>query len=88
MPRITNEERVRFHKILDDSIDKMNSPKNSGKIHWSKVHNRDIQKMINIENAELDYACFSNARPEEIESENFDLINLNMMMADNLRENR
>ena len=48
MPRITKEERFRFHEILDNSIDKTNSPKNSDKIHWSKVYIRDLQKMINL----------------------------------------
>ena len=84
MNRVTPEERKRFHKILDDSIDKMNNPKNSGKEHWSTISEPKLQKLINIENAELEYAVsFS----EEIESENFDLINLNMMMVDNLRGN-
>ena len=82
--RITSEERKRFHKILDDSIDKMNSPKNAGKVHWSLLNNEELQKMINIENAELDLAVCLN---RYIETENFDLINYNMMMVDNMRGN-
>jgi len=82
--RITPEERKRFHKILDDSIDKMNSPKNAGKGHWSLLSNEELQKMINIENAELDLAVCLN---RYIETENFDLINYNMMMVDNMRGN-
>lgn len=85
MNRITTEERERFHKILDDSIDKMNNPKNTGKDHWSGMLNEELQKMINIENAELELAVFS---CKNIESENFDLINLNMMMIDNSRGNK
>jgi len=82
--RITPEERKRFHKILDDSIDKMNSPKNARKVHWSLLSNEELQKMINIENAELDLAVCLN---RYIETENFDLINYNMMMVDNMRGN-
>lgn len=85
MNRITPEERKRFHKILDDSIDKMDSPKNAGKEHWSGMLNEELQKMINIENAELELAVYIG---KNIETENFDLINLNMMMVDNQRGNK
>ena len=54
MARITNEERKRFHKIIDDSIDKLNIPKNANKIHWSKIEIPKLQKYINVENAELE----------------------------------
>lgn len=53
MNRITPEERERFHKILDDSIDKMNSPKNTGKDHWSELSREELRKMVNIENVLL-----------------------------------
>jgi len=85
MSRVTDEERNRFHKILDDSIDKMDSPKNVEKCHWSSIFNFELQKMIAIESAELDLAVLSNG---DIETENFDLINLNIMMVDNLRNNK
>ena len=85
MNRITPSERKRFHKILDDSIDKMESPKNANKIHWSKLYIMGLQKMINVENAELELAVADNM---DIETENKDLINLNLMMIDNLRGNR
>jgi len=97
MGRITEEERIRFHKILDESIDKMNSPKNSEKCHWSVLNTFVLQKMINTENAELDLAVTEwsfesiSQNPEyknHIESENFDLVNLNLMMVDNLRGNK
>ena len=91
MPRVTPEERERFHKILDDSIDKMNSPKNAEKDHWSKIHLEKLQKMISVEDKELELACYCILRGEaftqDVESENFDLINLNIMMVDNLRGN-
>lgn len=85
MNRITEAERKRFHKILDDSIDKLNSHKNMSKVHWSSECLEGIQKMITIENAELDLAIYENY---DIETENYDLINLNMMMVDNLRGNK
>jgi len=96
--RITAEERLRFHKILDDSIDKMNSAKNAGKEHWSNIDTFTIQKMVNVENAELDlavsnhctkdYTVIGQVYEEGVISENFDLINLNLMMVDNLRSNK
>lgn len=85
--RITEAERKRFHKILDDSIDKMNSPKNMNKEHWEDIPIPSLQKMINVENAELDLAISIPFDPEGIETENYDLINLNMMMVDNIRNN-
>lgn len=92
MERVTPEERARFHKILDESIDKMNSPKNAKKNHWSYLRIKTLQKMVNVENSELDLALESviNYYKEKriIESENFDLINLNIMIIDNLRGNK
>ena len=86
MSRITAAERKRFHKILDDSIDKMESSKNAGKVHWSLLSRWDLQKMINVENAELELAVYCTG--EDVETENKDLINLNIMMVDNLRGNK
>ena len=89
MSRVTEAERIRFHKILDDSIDKLNSPKNVAKGHWKWISISVLQKMINVENAELDLALSSFSRsPSELETENYDLINLNMMMVDNIRNNK
>ena len=89
MNRITEAERKRFHKIVDDSIDKLNSPKNSTKIHWSKMSIPKLQKSINVENAELecsmvDYPYYLGG----IENEIFDIINYSLFMSDNLRSNR
>ena len=84
--RITEAERKRFHKILDDSIDKMNSPKNKDKQHWSLLSKWDLQKMINVENAELELAVYYVGG--DVETENKDLINFNLMMIDNLRGNK
>lgn len=88
MDRITNKERTRFHKILDESIDKMNSPKNANKIHWKNLDISFLQKHINVENAELELAVHCVLLNRDIESENFDLINLNLMMIDNIRGNK
>lgn len=93
MERVSKEERARFHKILDDSIDKMNSPKNSKKCHWSTEAIGRLQKFVNTENAELEAGVYLyHADPLHngavVETENFDLINLNMMMVDNLRGNK
>lgn len=86
MNRITAAERKRFHKILDDSIDKMNNPKNRDKKHWSTLDRWELQKMVNVENAELELAIYYISG--DIETECFDLINLNMMLTDNLRGNK
>ena len=37
MARITDEERKRFHQIVDDSLDKLNHPKNIDKVHWCNL---------------------------------------------------
>lgn len=86
--RITPEERARFHKIVDDSIDKMNSPKNRDKEHWKDYPDYILQQMINVENAELELAIIADLGLDSIKSENYDLINLNLMMIDNLRGNK
>jgi len=87
MPQVTEEERKRFHIILDDSIDKMNNPKNEKKEHWQNLTIQKIQKMVNVENAELESAVYDWNLPAEVETESFDMINLNLMIIDNMRGN-
>lgn len=89
MPRITPAERERFHKILDDSIDKMDNPKNAGKEHWSLLDIEHLTLRQNDECNELKAEVFGNIpEPEKIESECYDNINFPMFIIDNLRENR
>lgn len=92
MDRVTEEERARFHKIVDDSIDKMNSPKNSVKIHWSKHNIKHLQKMQMVESHELDLSVYESFNEEytisPIESECYDCINIPLMIIDNLRGNK
>ena len=89
MARITDKERKRFHKIVDDSIDKLNSEKNLYKTHWSKIGIPKLQAYINIENAELvcamvDYPLYFN----NVENEVKDIINYSLFLIDNIRSNR
>ena len=89
MSRITDEERKRFHKIIDDSIDKLNNDKNINKEHWSKMSIPRIQKHINVENAELDCAMLGFPYYQEhIQDEGFDIINYTLFLIDNIRSNR
>jgi len=89
MSRITEAERKRFHKILDDSIDKLNSSKNIDKEHWSNLPIPILQKSINVENAELELVV--NCHPDketDIIDEGYDIINYSLFLIDNLRSNR
>ena len=84
MARITDEERKRFHKILDDSIDKLNSPKNSKKIHWKHFSIFYLRKRGREEKQELKEAFEKKMSNSEILSECYDNINFALMIADNL----
>ncbi len=89
MARITDEERKRFHKIIDDSIDKLDNPKNVNKGHWSHVGIPKLQKCINVENAELDCAMVEFPYYlEKLEDEGFDIINYTLFLIDNIRSNK
>lgn len=90
MARITETERTRFHKIVDDSIDKLNSSKNEQKIHWSFLSTKQLKGLINVEIAELNYAVdFLGEQTAywDVLSEDYDVINYALFMADNLRSN-
>lgn len=89
MSRITVIERKRFHKIIDDCIDKLNNPKNKDKEHWSKITIPKLQKYINVENAELD--CTMVDFPyylSNVETEVLDIINYSLFIIDNIRCNK
>jgi len=87
MPRITPEERARFHAILDKSIDKMNRPKNAEKQHWSNQPTIGLLKHLREENHELVKAFFYES-DEAIIDECYDNINLPLMIIDNLQGNK
>lgn len=82
MPRITDDERERFHKYLDASIDKMERPKNTDKGHWSNVCNEYLSKKLIIEAHEPECAVSFEGHIEENE-ESYDVINYAMMIIDN-----
>lgn len=82
MPKITDEERARFHKYLDASIDKMNSPKNCKKPHWSDQSVSDLLYHLENEVCEL-FTAVRLGRPEHQIYESNDVINLAMMIIDN-----
>ena len=84
MAQITDNERKRFHKIVDDSIDKLNSPKNSKKIHWKHFSIFYLRKRSKEEKQELKEALEENLTDMEILSECYDNINFALMIADNL----
>ena len=84
MARITDAERKRFHIILDDSIDKMNSPKNSKKTHWKHFSIYFLRKRGREEKQELKEALEQDFSNSEILSECYDNINFALMIADNL----
>ena len=84
MQRITEAERIRFHKIVDDSIDKLNSPKNKGKTHWKHHSIFYLRKRGREEKQELKEALEYNHVDTEILSECYDNINFALMISDNL----
>ena len=95
MNRITEAERIRFHSILDDSIDKLNSPKNIDKEHWKYQDITDLclrqkQECDELEMAVFNYFQIFNGKSvqENIESECYDNINFPLMIIDNLRGNK
>lgn len=86
MARITDEERARFHKYLDCSIDKMNSPKNCQKPHWSTQFVEDLFDHLEKEVRELGFEVKMYSNDEKIIDESDDVINIAMMIIDNLTE--
>ena len=83
MPRITEEERKRFHQYLDECIDKMNRPKNAKKQHWSGQRITTLHAMTVVEIAELQVALLE-ASPVGLAEECMDIVNMTMMIMDNV----
>ena len=89
MARITDEDRRRFHKIVDDSLNKLNNEKNINKTHWKHLTIPKLQKYINVENAELDCAVVDFPYYlGNVENEGFDIINYTLFLIDNIRSNK
>jgi len=92
MQRITGAERKRFHKILDDSLDKLNSPKNRNKKHWKYSEITELALRQKQECKELLDEVFRDKFVHEnksnIESEGYDNINFPLFIIDNLRGNK
>lgn len=86
MPRVTKEERERFHDILDTCIDKMNNHKNKNKIHWSELSDEILTRMISIEEKELELAVFTFSVDSDITNELKDIINESLMLFDNIEQ--
>lgn len=86
MARLTPQEIKEFHALLDLSINKLESDKNSKKTHWSNLSIKTLHKMIVVEVAELDLSL-DNKDDSEIESELKDIINLSIFAMHNLRKN-
>lgn len=84
MPRVTENERERFHKIVDLAIDKMNLPKNEKKAHWRCLESKELSMMLETETKELIHAVNYPAHGN-IFSECCDVINFSLMIADKER---
>lgn len=85
MKRITDSERKRFHDFLDMAIMKLENHKNVNKEHWFNIPRESLQKMINVENAELELAVQEGFYLGQVD-ECFDLISYSMFFLDNLME--
>lgn len=83
--RITKEERKCFHDFLDDSIDKLNSPKNRKKPGWDGLTLFELAQMILIEQGELVLELNrSMINVKALESECYDIINCTLFFLDNI----
>ena len=86
MARITQEETDRFHILLDMALSKLNSIKNIDKPHWSTLSLQHIQKMITVENGELDVALLEMGITS-INTELKDILLYTLFAMDNLHYN-
>jgi len=87
MARVTENDRALFHTILDNAIDKMESPKNIEKAHWRCMKNRELVEMLIVEAFELRHAVYF-LTDKDIENECKDVLNFGSMIADNARAGR
>lgn len=85
MARVTDKERKEFHELLDFAIRKLDQPKNVKKKHWSELAIPCLQKMLSVENAELDLAV-NHGNIYDILSECDDLINFAMFIKHNIHK--
>jgi hypothetical protein len=65
MARITDKEKERFHFLLDIAMEKLDSFKNIDKPHWNTLSLQHIQKMITVENGELDVAILDGSNADK-----------------------
>ncbi len=80
--RVTKEFRDKAHRLLDESLDKLNTPKNRMKEHWSSNSIEELRDLEIAELWELNHAI--NHDPTKIKGELKDLINIALMIWDNL----
>ena len=89
MSRITEAERKRFHNYLDESIDKLNSPKNVNKEHWSGHGIEYLCQRQHDEYIELEKSIYLDpVTQKNIESECYDNMNFPLFIIDNVRGNK
>jgi NTP pyrophosphatase (non-canonical NTP hydrolase) len=87
MARITDDERARFHALLDECIDKLNTPKNAAKQHWSTQFYDQLFEHLVKETIELHTEILFMDR-HNIEDECKDVVNIALMIFDNVRGNK
>jgi NTP pyrophosphatase (non-canonical NTP hydrolase) len=87
MPRITVEERIRFHARLDECIDKLNTDKNLAKPHWSIQFNEQLFDHLMREVIELHEGLVLGDK-SNIKEECKDVVNIALMIFDNTRGNK
>ena len=85
--RVSLQEKERLSDIAGEAIEKLNSPKNSVKSHWSSHDLFYLQKRLQDEQWELDDAI-SRMKVSEITDECYDNINFCLMIIDNLKGNK
>jgi hypothetical protein len=87
MPRITDDERTRLHSLLDECIDKLNTPKNAVKQHWSTQSLNNLFDHLKKEVSELEIEIFCETAGS-IKDECKDVVNIALMIFDNVRGNK
>ena len=90
--RLTKSNIVKFHGILDDCINKLNTEKNRNKPHWSEHSIKELRDMLLVESYELNHIVnkykehpLDEALRKDIKEELKDIINISLMLWDNLR---
>lgn len=83
MARISDDEKREFHQLLDNSLEKLDTGKNSKKVHWNKLSLQQLNKMLMIEAHELDLEVI-NKDLMGVLSECDDIINFAMFIKHNI----